>query len=348
MKVTIKDIAKQCNVSAMTVSNIINNRSNVSAATREKVLQAIKELNYQPNFIAQNLKSKSTRIIGVIVEDITIFHTPSIIDGITHYCEQNNYQMLLYNLRLVQRYQHSYYHSTDYYEEIHKEFNEFISSQVEGIIYVSGYERELTFIPEYVPVPLVVVYAQSLCASIPSVIIDDFQGGQHIMDHIIGLGHRKIGMITGLTSNPHARERVRGYLAAIRKHEIPYEEELIVEGDWEYQSGYDLTDQLLDLGVTCIFCQNDFMAVGVYKRLNELNLVIGKDISVVGFDNRENFDFLSPRLTTVALPLYDVGYKAGELMIKAIIEQREVADGKHLHPIPCTIIDGGSLNAPNL
>jgi len=330
----------------MTVSNIINNRSNVSETTRQKVLEAIKEMDYKPNFIAQNLKAKSTRIIGVIVEDITIFHTPSIIDGITQYCEQNNYQMLLYNLRLVQRFKHAYYNSTDYHEEIHNEFNEFISSQVEGIIYVSGYERELDFFPDYIPVPLVVVYAKSLCPSIPSVVMDDFQGGQSIVEHIINLGHTKIGMISGLTSNPHARERLRGYLAAIRKHNLPYDEELIVEGDWEYESGYKLTDQLLAKEVTCIFCHNDFMAVGVYKRLNELNLEIGKDISVVGFDNRENLEFFEPRLTTVALPLYEVGYQAGELMVQAIADHKVKHDGQHIYAMPCVIQEGASLFPP--
>lgn len=102
---TIKEIAKACNVSVATVSNIINHKGSVGDATRERVEKVIREMNYTPNYVAKNLKTKNTRSIGVIAEDMTVFALPDIIDGITEYCEEADYQILLVNLRLYKKFQ---------------------------------------------------------------------------------------------------------------------------------------------------------------------------------------------------------------------------------------------------
>ena len=113
--VTIKEIAQKCNVSIATVSNILNGKPNAGEETRKRVLQAVEELNYTPNTVAKNLKLKKTKAIGVIVEDITVFCAPEIIDGITSYCEEKGYHVLLTNLRLYKKYEDAYYSETSFF-----------------------------------------------------------------------------------------------------------------------------------------------------------------------------------------------------------------------------------------
>ena len=127
--VTIKEIAKECNVSVATVSNILNHKPGASDETRRIVMAKIKELNYKPNTVARNLKTKNTRTIGVIVEDMTIFSIPDIVDGITEHCEENNYQILLINLRLFKKYNDFYYHRDDYYDRVEQEIDNFINEK---------------------------------------------------------------------------------------------------------------------------------------------------------------------------------------------------------------------------
>lgn len=141
--ITIKEVAKECNVSIATVSNILNNKPNVGEETKQKVLKVIKEMNYTPNTVAKNLKTKNTRTIGALIEDITVFCAPEIIDGITNYCEQKKYNVLLINLRLYKKYGDGYFENEDFFNIVRHEIRELISKQVEGIIYVPAHERNL-------------------------------------------------------------------------------------------------------------------------------------------------------------------------------------------------------------
>ena len=340
--VTGKDIAKVCGVSPTTVSNIINNRGNVSDKTRQKVLKAMEELNYTPNYVAKNLKTKSTRSIGVIVEDITVFSIPEIISGIATHCKEEDYQMLFFDLRLNQRYQAAYYHSNEYYDEVHQEIYEFMKRQVEGIIYVAGHERVLTCLPDTIPVPAVVAYSLSHDASIPSVIMDDVNSAYQLINHLITMGHERIGVITGLKDSPHTKGRLKGYQKALKENNIPYEPTLVVEGDWEPTGGYNNTDCLLEQGVSMIFCMNDIMVVGVYKRLKELNLTIGEDISVVGFDMRNFVDYFEPSLTTMKLPLHNIGFLSS-VILHQLMQDAKGTITNGIHTVECELIEGQSV-----
>ena len=195
--VTIKEIAKECNVSVATVSNILNHKPGASDETRKIVMDKIKELNYKPNTVARNLKTKNTRTIGVIVEDMTIFSIPAIVDGITEHCEENSYQILLINLRLFKKYNDFYYHRDDYYGRVGEEIDKLIARQVEGIIYVTAHERIMRCIPENLPIPVVMAYGYTANKDIPSVVVNDEDGAHQIVDYLIANGHRRIGIITG-------------------------------------------------------------------------------------------------------------------------------------------------------
>ena len=334
---TIKEIAKACNVSVATVSNIINHKGSVGDATRERVEQVIREMNYTPNYEAKNLKTKNTRSIGVIAEDMTVFALPDIIDGITEYCEEEDYQILLVNLRLYKKFQDKYYRDNRHKEIVRQEIQKLLAKQVEGIIYVAAHERLINIIPEDLPIPTVVAYGFTGSEKIPSVVVKDIKGAYDLVSYIVSKGHKKIGVIAGKKESIHTQSRLEGYQKALFEGGILYDPDMITYGDWDRQSGYDNTDLLLEKGATAIFCMNDFMAGGTYDRLEELGLHAGKDIAVAGYDNREMACYEKPPLTTMALPLHDIGYKACQIII-GILKKEEVKLDKgncYVECIPC-------------
>lgn len=320
---TIKEIAKLCNVSVATVSNILNNKPGASEETRKMVMEKVRELNYSPNTVARNLRKQNTRSIGVIVEDMTIFSVPDIVDGLTEHFEEANYQILLINLRLFKKYIDSYYFKDDYFGLVKEEIWKLIAKQVEGIVYVTAHERLLKCIPEDLPVPAVMAYGYTGSEKIPSVVVDDEEGAYRISRYLVEQGHRKIGVVTGKKNSPHMQERLLGYQKALYEGGILYNPDLIYYGDWNRICGYQAVDGFLKQGVTAVFCMNDLMAGGVYDRLEELDLEPGKDLSVAGYDNRELSEYYKPPLTTVTLPLHDIGYEAGGIVLKMLKHQLE-------------------------
>lgn len=324
---TIKDIAKACDVSVATVSNIINHKSNVSEETRQRVLGVIEEMNYMPNSVAKNLKMKQTRSIGVIAEDMTVFALPDIIDGITEYCEQEEYQILLTNLRLYKKFGDRYYSDSSYKTLVHKEIRRLQAKQVDGIIYIGAHERLITVLPGDLDIPAVVAYGYTDNPAIPSVVVRDESGARMLTQYLLEKGHRKIGVIAGKKDSIHTQSRLEGFQKALFEQGVLYDPNLVMYGDWERECGYRYTDVLLEKGVTAIFCMNDFMAGGVYERLEEKDYRIGEDIAVVGFDNREMASYEKPGLTTMGIPLHDIGYCAGELIVEMLgQEKRERED----------------------
>lgn len=320
---TIKELAKACNVSVATVSNILNNKPGASERTRQLVLEMAEKMEYTPNIVAKNLKMQKTRSIGVIAEDMTIFSIPDIIDGITDHCQEVDYQILLTNLRLFKKYNDTYYNREDYYGVVRQEIKKLMEKQVEGIIYVAAHERVIRCIPDTLPIPAVMAYGYSRSDKVPSVVVDDTHGAAEITQYLIDNGHKKIGLLTGKPDSMHEQARLIGYQEVLFNNEILYDPGLVFEGDWTREAGYRNTDAMLEKGVTAVFCMNDLMAGGVYDRLDELGLTVGKDISVAGYDNRELSSYYKPPLTTINLPLHDIGYQASEIMM-------EMLDGKKL------------------
>ena len=316
--VTIKEIAKECNVSIATVSNILNGKPNASEETRKKVLEAVKKLNYTPNYVAKNLKMKKSKTIGVIAEDLTVFCTPEIIDGITKCCEEFGYHILLTNMRLFKKFNDTYFANEDFEQTADKQISELLSKQVDGIIYVTAHERKLKCFPDHLKVPAVIAYGYSKSEDIPSVVSNDRNGAYIAVKHLLEYGHKKIGVVLGKGSSVHTNDRLQGYQDALQEYGIGYDPTFVMQGDWSRQSGFDNTDALVEKGVTGIFCMNDIMASGVYERLEQLGKTVGDDVSVVGFDNREVTDYYHPPLTSVSIPLLEIGYTACHTVISAL------------------------------
>lgn len=340
---TIKELAKACNVSVATVSNILNDKPGASERTRQLVREMAEKMEYTPNIVAKNLKMQKTRSIGVLAEDMTIFSIPDIIDGITDHCQEVDYQILLTNLRLFKKYNDTYYNRDDYYGIVRQEIKKLMEKQVEGIIYVAAHERVIRCIPDTLPIPAVMAYGYSRSDKIPSVVVDDTHGAAEITQYLVDNGHRKIGLVTGKPDSMHEQARLVGYQEVLFKNGILYDPGLVFEGDWTREGGYRNTDALLEKGVTAVFCMNDLMAGGVYDRLDELGMRVGKDIAVAGYDNRELSSYYKPPLTTINLPLHDIGYRASEIIMD-MLEGKKLTPDEIVCPVDCERLIRKSVN----
>lgn len=317
---TIKTIAEQVGVSIATVSYVLNNSGNISEDTKEKVLRVVKELDYKPNKVARNLKVQRTQTIGIIAEDITVFNTPDIIDQVNKYAEINGFHVLLNNLRIYKRTQNNYEDVEKYLGEITSIIDVLLSNRVEGIIYIGCHSREIKNILENVNIPVVFVYCFSNALNRCSIINDEEFGGYQATQHLIQKGHQKIGVLTGIIKSIITQDRLKGYQKAIMDYNLLFNPSYIKVGDWGYESGYQQGKELLiqENRPTAIFVMNDIMAGGVIDAAKELKIEVPKELSIIGFDNRECSFFYTPRLTTMALPLEEMGEEAAKTLINLI------------------------------
>ena len=356
---TIKEVARECGVSIATVSNILNGKGRVGNETKERILKTAEEMGYVPNMAARNLRQRNTRTIGVITEDLTVFNCVEIVDGINEYLEEMEYAFLLGNLRLFKKYDNEFYHHEQYQQQVKGEFMLMQSKKVDGIIYVGAHCREIYSIPSEISVPLVVAYGFAGNRNIPSVIFDDERGAYEATCELIRNGHRKIGVICGEKESLHTAGRILGYQKALFDHEILYNPSLSVEGNWSRTQGYTGCGKLLSQGVTAIFAMSDVMAAGVYDYANVHELEIGKDLALIGFDDRQISMAFRPALTTMALPLHTIGTKSAEVLIHMIengekdasfLKQSWEQDGRegelenNTWKIGCIIKKRGSIN----
>ncbi|MFT3984738.1 MAG: LacI family DNA-binding transcriptional regulator [Lachnospiraceae bacterium] len=333
---TIKEVAKACNVSIATVSNILNGKGRVGEETRQRILNTAKEMGYVPNMMAKNLKQRNTRMIGIITEDLTVFNCADIVDGIHEYLEQKGYTFLLGNLRLYKKYDNAFYHHERYHAEVEEEFRIMQSKQVAGVIYVGAHCREMKIIPGDYGVPIVVAYGFSTKKNTPSVIYDDEQAAYEAANELIRKGYRKIGLIAGESESRHTIDRQRGYQKALFENQILYNPELVQNGDWSRELGYQACEKLMKQGVDAIFSMSDVMAAGVYDYANEKGLCVGRDIGLIGFDNREISTAFNPELSTMALPLNEIGLKAADLLIRQIEEEDFCPE--QVYKIECSLL----------
>jgi len=341
---TIKEIAKMAGVSTATVSYVINGTKKLSDETTKKVNDAIKALNYTPNMVATNLRTGKSNTIGVIVEDIRCFPVPDIVNGIGEELEKANYNMVVHDLHLYEKIWPDYTKITNYTDRIKKGVELLRRSMVSGIIYVCMHDRIIDDLIEPMDIPL--VYAYSSCSNERSYITyDDVKSAKMMAEYLIALGHRKIAVIGGY---PHAyptQTRLEGIRNAMQENGLSMPEEYICYGDWEYNSGYKNAINLLNLKEppTAIFALNDIMAAGCYHAASEFGLKIPDDISIAGFDNRDISRYLYPALTTMNLPLNDIGKQAFSMLFESINEE---AAAPQQIALPCQVIKRSSTAKP--
>lgn len=336
--ITVKEIAKMCNVSPSTVSNILNGRPNVSEETRKRVLSVVKKTGYQPNYFASNMRKQSTRTISIIAEDLGQFSTTPILEAAMAYCEEHEYRSIIMNLRMYDKWQDTWYHDERKLQSmLSPVLNELQSIKVDGVIYLAGHGRVIHCLPEDFSLPTVVAYARSENNRFPSIVLDDEKGGYDMMKYLLSCGHKRIGIIAGAADNMHTQDRLLGCQKALFEEEIPYNPKWTFYGDWERGSGYAGAEFLMKEDLTAIWCMNDLMAGGAYDYVHEKRIVIGQDISITGYDNRQVSEYFFPGLTTCELPLKEIGYRSAEKLINRL-EGKESLSNVAPIKIPCKMI----------
>lgn len=315
---TIKELADYTNLSIATVSRVLNGKSGIKEETRQRILKAAQELNYRPNLYARSLRSGRSNTIGIITEDLTVFNAPEIIDGIAATCEEAGFHYVLENLRLFKRFGHGARNAQICAELFCSAVDDMLSKQVNGIIYISCHRHTVVPMSMRPDAKFVFAYCDSTDPAIPSVTYNDEQAAYDLTALLLKQGDTRIGMITGPADSIHSTSRTIGHMRALYDFRTPYDPIITVTGNWERDSGYALAEQLIAKGVTAIFAQNDLMAMGVLDYCNDHNINVGKDLRLVGFDNREIASVCRPTLTTAALPLFEIGKTAAEEMMNLL------------------------------
>ncbi len=342
--VTIKEIARECGVSVTTVSNVLNGKAKVGEEKRRKILEVIQAREYSPNSIAQGLRMQKTRMIGIIAEDISQFSTPEIVEGVMSCCEEKGYRLIVKNLRLYARWRDSWFDNADAYHSIlDPVLAEMNSTMVDGVIYIAGHARIINCFPENYHIPAVMAYGYSQNRHVPCVLMDDEQASYQIVNYMIGKGHRRIGVIAGRMNNIHTQRRLLGYQKALYEAGILYNPLWVRYGDWDKESGYQEAGPLLDAGVTAVFCFSDRMAGGLYHYMAEHGLCPGKDLAVAGFDNQDIVEYFIPGLTTMDLPLIEIGHTAARLLLQRLEGEKEEEEAGEQILLPCSLIERDSV-----
>ncbi|GGG08555.1 LacI family DNA-binding transcriptional regulator [Paenibacillus abyssi] len=342
--IRIKDIAQKANVSTATVSYVLNGTGSVSEKTRIKILKVIEEMNYQPNHIAKSLKIKKTNTIGVVVEDVTSFHSSEIIDGINEYAENHGFSLLLTNMRVLKRLGRDLEDQEKVRQLTPPAMKEILNKQVDGLIYIGVHTRDVSGIINTGTLPTVYTYCYTSGEGY-SVNYDDHLAAYEATKYLIEEGHSKIAVISGLFNSNPSRDRFNGYYQAVKDHELVFDPSFIKTGDWEFESGYTLTRELLDgtTRPTAILAMNDVMAAGAINACLERGLHIPEDISIIGFDDREFSSYINPKLTTMRLPLHEMGMEAIKSLVSILNQEEATEKNKKLK---CTLIKRHTVGKP--
>ncbi|MGG4405665.1 LacI family DNA-binding transcriptional regulator [Geobacillus stearothermophilus] len=305
---SIKDVAKRANVSTATVSRVLRNTGNVTEETRQRVLEAIEALNYQPNVLGRYLRRMETETVLVVVPDIMNPFFSKVLRGIEAVALKHGYQVLLGDTQNDARLEEQY-------------LNVLPQRQVDGMIFLTARIRKelMEEMARQFPIVLACEYLEG--ADIPTVSIDNISSARKATEHLIRLGHCRIAHLSGPMNIILSRDRLRGYQQALAQHELEADAALVQEGDFTYESGYHLTLKLLALEKppTAIFAANDEMAIGAVKAIRHRGGRVPDDVAVVGFDDIHMASIFEPSLTTIAQPMFEIGQKAMELLL-ALIE----------------------------
>lgn len=325
---TIVEVAERAKVSIATVSNVIRGTRRVSPKLEERVRAAIRELDYYPNEIARSLKVKQTRMLGMIIPDITNPFFPEIIRGAEDTAFERGYFLVTAN--------------TD--EQIGRErriIGALRSYRVDGILLASAPGKDASHIQSTMDAGISIVCLDRSVSGVKTdaVLLDNVRGGREGVRHLIQAGHSKIAIITGDLTLQTGRERLRGYEAALAEADIAIDRKLILEGDFRDESGYRLAKELLRRRVrpTAIFVCNGVMTLGVLKAFEEMNVRCPEDIALATFDDLAVDQSFHPHLTAVVQPSYDIGSRAATILMDRI-EGKLTAEPFVVRIVPTLIV----------
>lgn len=303
---TIRDVAKQAGVSRQTVSRVINGSERVSPSTRLRVEDTIEKMGYRPDALARSMAKGRSSTLACISPNLTDFTFASLIDGAEDFARRQGFFLL----------------SASAPDE--KTFGQLIdelvsSRRVEGLLVINPFadDRHLHLPKDF---PVVLAGARPRDIDISSVALDDVNAAKRATQHLLSLGHRSIGCLTGPLSEDCSQDRCQGFYDALHEADIKPVPEFILHGDWQPQSGYEAMKQFEELGrfPTAIFSQNDQMAAGLLRAARDMGLKVPDQLSVIGIDDIPMAGYLSPPLTTLHQDFQEIGRQAAGLLLEVV------------------------------
>jgi len=325
---TIVEVAKRASVSIATVSNVVRGTRRVSPELQARVQAAIRELDYYPNAIARSLKVKQTRMLGMIVPDITNPFFPGVIRGAEDTAFDRDYFLVAAN--------------TD--EQIGRE-RRLVAAlrtyRIDGLLLASTTGIDTAHIRGTIASGVSVVFLDRPVAGVKAdaVLLDNVRGARECVRHLVQQGHRRIAVVTGPLKAQNARERLQGYEEALREVDIPASKSLILEGDYRYESGHRLAKQLLESKseATAIFVCNGVMTLGVLNAFEEMEVRCPEDMALATFDDLTMDHSSHSHLTAVVQPSYEMGARAATLLMDRI-EGRLSGDPVVVRIVPTLVV----------
>ncbi len=317
--INIEEIAKLAGVSKTTVSRVLNNKPEVRPRTRDKVLKVIDKYDYQPNIFAKAISQKESKILALLIpyEADYIFSNSfyeEVLRGVSTEVNNNGYYLLLC------------YTIDNSYENLIKQ------KLVDGFILISPgrTDKYIINLLNKREIPFVATSQVPGEEDYVFVDIDNFYGASLAVEHLVSLGHKKIGLIlNGPETLASSQKRLDGYRQVLNKHKIPYQDDLVKIGNTSINSGYQNMVSLLKRNLTAVFVANDMMAIGAAQAIKDNHKQIPEDISIVGFDDIPLTRVIDPPLTTVRQPAFDKGVVATKLLI-SYLKEKEKPESQNL------------------
>ena len=334
-RITIRDVAEKAGTSINTVSRALNDKCDVKASTKERILKAAAELNHAPNSTAKHLRTGRSSVLGFITDDISnlAMISSDFVHGIQDAAYEDSFSVLI----------------SDFQRDPERELRylEILKHQrVAGVIFCSSRLRESSHKElQEMGVPFVYLHGYAATDQTDSIVPDNEQGGFTATRHLLGLGRREIAFVAGKNSFQSSCDRRKGYENALESYGLAPQPQLIVGGDgWGKASGSAAARELIerDAEFDALFCASDMLAAGAMATLQDSGYSIPDSISVVGFDDREFAQYVRPALTTVALPVYEMGVVATKKLISKVIgDEAEPAVTK----VKCDLVVRASCGA---
>ncbi len=323
-KITIADIAQKAQVSAMTVSRVLSGKGVVAKSTEARVRSVIKELDYHPNLLARSLSSSRSMNIGVtipIMDQVLMDnYITQVLSGITDVAQQANYRITLIPF--------------DPYGKINDEFVKWAHSRIlDGLILIKTIMEDprIDALADSA-FPFILLNHKLRRNNINFVDSRNVTGARMAVNCLYEKGHRQIAFVAGNLEESNARDRLRGFKEAMKTNGLEIRPDWIIPGWFDQQAAYIESQQLFetDTHPSAVFCADDYMAIGVMRRIKEMGLRIPQDVAVIGFDDIELAAYLNPALTTIRQPLIEMGRDAAAILLNLIDKKQSTPVHKFL------------------
>jgi len=327
---TIKDIARELNISKSTVSRVLRNCHDVSEDTRVKVCNLVEKLNFEPNSIAKQLKQRKTFIIGVVIPSLRIPFYSMAICGIQKVASTKGYNVMICQ-------------NEDSSDVEAENIISLMKSKVDGLL-ISLAANTSNFshveILKEKKIPIVLFNRVNPQLNLPMVSVNDYKGAYMATEYLISRGNLKIAFISGPSKLKLCQDRLKGYLDCLTHNAYPIRESLIFESNFNSSNGETIAKVMMMLPIKpdAIFCISDSVAFGVLKYLKMNKISVPGDISVMGFTNEPLAEFVEPGLSTVAQPIIEIGENAAHLLLDILEKKKDQRIENSIIIDPCLII----------